>query len=118
MVEQHQEGLEVRNAGLVALMDFITRHKLIIWTVLLPLRIHCIQEVRSDVLAEFPVASDVLSACVPLEVANCLPQIILVGCSLGTAVIWTIDGCFPIVEMIEAPFIPVTEAFCHKEGGV
>ena len=116
MVEQHHEGLEVRNAGLVDLMDFRTRCKGISWTALLPLRVPCVREVRSDVLVEFQVANDVLSACVPLEVSDCLPQIILVGCSLGTVVMWPIDGSLPVVEVMEAPCFPVTEAFCQSPG--
>lgn len=116
MVEQHHEGLEVRNAGLVDLMDFRTRHKVIIWTALLPLRVPCVREVRSDVLVEFQVANDVLSASVPLEVADCQPQIILVGCSLGTVVMWPIDGCLPVVKVIKAPCLPVTEPFYQSPG--
>lgn len=116
MVEQYHEGLEVRNAGLVDLMDFRTRHKVIIWTALWPLRVPCIREVRSDVLVEFQVANDVLPAFVPLEVADYLPQIILEGCSLGTVVMWPIDSCLPVVEVIEAPCLPVTEAFCQSPG--
>lgn len=75
MVEQHHEGLVVRNAGLMDLMNFRTRHKVIIWTALLPLRVPCVREVRSDALVEFHMAkaSDTLSACVPLEVADYLP---------------------------------------------
>lgn len=114
MVEQHHEGLEVRNAGLVYLMDFRTRHEVIIWTALLPVRVSCVREVRSGVLVEFQVANDVLSAGVPLEVADYQPQIILVGWSLGTVVMWPIDGCLPVVEVIEAPCLPVPEPFCQS----
>lgn len=113
MVEQHHEGLEVRNAGLVDLMDFRTRHKVIIWTALLSLRVPCVREVRSDVLVEFQVAND-LFVCVPLEVTDYLPQIILVQCSLGTVVMWPIDSCLPVVEVIEAPCLPVTEVLCQN----
>jgi len=64
-VEWHHEGLEVRSAGVVDLMDFRTRHKVIISTALLLLRVPCVGEIRSDVLVKFQVASVVLSVCVP-----------------------------------------------------
>lgn len=56
--------------GLMDFMGFRTRHEVIIHTALWPLRVPCVREVRCDMLVEFQVASDVLCACVPLEVTR------------------------------------------------
>lgn len=73
MVEQHHEGLEVRNAGLADLMDFRTRYKVVIWTSLLPRRVSYVRE-----CAGWVPSGQWCSVCLcPQEAADYLPHIIL-----------------------------------------
>lgn len=93
-------------------MDFRTRHKVIIWTALLPLRFFW---VREKWCAGWIASGQY--ACVRQEVPDHLLQIILMVYSLGAVVMWPKHVCFPLVERTVAPCLPVTEPFyqCSEE---